>query len=32
MRMVLKDQGYQIVKLRSVLPKWKKLFPGDVLN
>ena len=29
MRQVLKDQGYQIERLRRVVPKWKKLFPGD---
>ena len=29
MRQALKDQGYQIYKLRAVIPKWKKLFPGD---
>ena len=29
MRQVMKDQGYQIERLRRVVPKWKKLFPGD---
>mmetsp|Transcript_10021 Transcript_10021/g.16838 ORF Transcript_10021/g.16838 Transcript_10021/m.16838 type:complete len:212 (-) Transcript_10021:38-673(-) len=29
LRQAFKDQGYQIEKLRKVLPKWKKLFPGD---
>jgi hypothetical protein len=32
MRQALKDQGYQIDKIRKVLPKWKKLFPGDTPN
>ena len=31
MRQVFKDQGYQIEKLRKVIPKWKKLFPNDTL-
>ena len=29
MRQVFKDQGYQIERLRRVVPKWKKLYPGD---
>ena len=28
MRTVMKDQGYQIVKIRSVMPKWKAIHPG----
>lgn len=31
-RSAYKDQGLQIERLRSVLPKWKKLFPNDYLN
>lgn len=29
MKTALKDQGYQIHRIRSVLPKWKAKFPGD---
>lgn len=28
MRQVFKDQGLQIERIRHVLPKWKKMFPG----
>ena len=29
LRQAFKDQGMQIAKLRSVLPRWKKMFPGE---
>ena len=29
LRTVYKDQGMQIERIRHVLPKWKKLFPGN---
>jgi hypothetical protein len=29
MRTVMKDQGYQIDKLRKVVPKWKEQHPND---
>jgi hypothetical protein len=29
MRTAMKDQGYQIDKLRKVIPKWKEQFPGE---
>lgn len=28
-RQAFKDQGLQIERIRHVLPKWKKLFPGE---
>lgn len=31
LRQAMKDQGYQIDKLRKVLPKWKKQFPNDTI-
>lgn len=31
-RQVMKDQGYQIDRLRKLLPKWKKRFPNDTMN
>jgi hydrogenase maturation factor len=29
MRTVMKDQGYQIDKLRKIIPRWKEQFPGE---
>jgi hypothetical protein len=29
LKTALKDQGYQVKLLRNVIPKWKKMFPGD---
>lgn len=28
-RQAYKDYGMQVERIRHVLPKWKKMFPGD---